>query len=91
MICENSRYDKATNTRTPCLETAVWLSWDSSFRGPLAICQKCADTFKDTIGRLEPMPEDAPISLVDFKDGETVCEHGNRPFDCNICRQDKNC
>jgi len=22
----------------------------------------------------------------DIKDGETICEHGNRPFDCLLCK-----
>ena len=29
---------------------------------------------------------DIPDIQPDIKDGETVCEHGNRPFECKPCR-----
>lgn len=34
---------------------------------------------------LSNIPKPITIAGADIKDGETVCEHGYRPFECDLC------
>jgi hypothetical protein len=69
------------------LEQDVCLSYDAMFgpdAGDVAEWQEIAMQFIDKRTA-------AAVALIEgIKDGETVCRHGERPFECKECRKEMN-
>jgi hypothetical protein len=54
----------------------------------LTFCSKCrVDYCNRCISAHEATCEETNSQSDGIKDGETVCEHSNRPFDCPTCRR----
>lgn len=61
-----------------------------SLANSVFICPHChRDAHHDRNPRffVSKPPDSGGFVTDNIKDGETVCEHMNQPFDCNICRK----
>jgi hypothetical protein len=49
--------------------------------------EKCVLDIGHLGGCVTKPPETGGFVTKNIKDGETVCEHGDRPFECAVCRK----